>query len=157
MLENPMNETEVGQILIDNFPQLLLQPPHGSVIQQTWHELMGAEIFCRFVGAIHISGGRWREDGIAGDLLLFVLKRAGSRDAFLTHGEREDGSLVHVDRVGGERGSKFEIKANLSSIIKLSDFAMISTTFTTALNFFNTTASIAYSECPEGLMKNNVQ
>jgi len=51
----------------------------------------------------------------------------------------------------------FCLNANLSSIVKLSDFAMIGTTFTTSLNFFNTTMSIARSECPEGLMKNNAQ
>jgi hypothetical protein len=51
----------------------------------------------------------------------------------------------------------FCLNANLSSIVKLSDLAMIGTTLTTSLNFFKTTMSIARSECPEGLMKNNAQ
>jgi len=51
----------------------------------------------------------------------------------------------------------FCLNANLSSIVKLSDFAMIGTTFTTSLNFFSTTMSIARSECPDGLMKNSAQ
>lgn len=54
-------------------------------------------------------------------------------------------------------GLAFCLNVNLSSIVKLSDFAMIGTTFTTSLNFFNTTMSIARSECPEGLMKNSAQ
>ena len=51
----------------------------------------------------------------------------------------------------------FCLNANLSSIVKLSDLAIIGTTFTTSLSFFNTTMSIARSECPEGLMKNSAQ
>ena len=64
---------------------------------------------------------------------------------------------VQSERVGHVGDLTFCLNANLSSIVKLSDFAMIGTTFTTSLNFFNTTMSIARSECPEGLMKNNAQ
>ena len=62
-----------------------------------------------------------------------------------------------VGHVNAVENLTFCLNANLSSIVKLSDFAMIGTTFTTSLNFFNTTMSIARSECPEGLMKNNAQ
>ena len=60
----------------------------------------------------------------------------------------------HVDATGI---LTFCLNVNLSSSVKLSDFAMIGTTFTTSLNFFNTTMSIARSECPDGLMKNSAQ
>jgi len=62
---------------------------------------------------------------------------------------------IHCPNAIGEL--TFCLNATLSSIVKLSDLAITGTTFTTSLNFFNTTISIARSECPEGLMKNRAQ